>query len=132
MRRSLRRGFSEIAGVARGDTPTHAHLRSRLTFFLLASIAVDVVAAVLAFMLERHAPDTKITTIGNAAFWTTTQMLTVSSQFPNPISTGAKVLDVVLEFWAITVVTALAGSFGSFFHRRSQEIAIGGLKKLPS
>jgi hypothetical protein len=41
--------------------------------------------------------------------------LTVSSQLRNPISTGARVLDIFFEMWAITVVAALAGSLGSFF-----------------
>lgn len=114
-------GLSEIAAVARGDLPSHAHLRSRLIFLTVASLAVDVVGTILAFLLERHAHGTGIPTLGDAAFWTTTQLLTVSSALPNPLTTGGKVLDVALELWAITVVTALAGSFGAFFHRRSAE-----------
>jgi hypothetical protein len=55
-------------------------------------------------------------------FWTTAQMLTVSSQMPNPVTTGGKIIDLFLEFWAITAVTAVAGSFGAFFHRRGLEM----------
>ena len=60
-------------------------------------------------------------TLGDAAFWTTTQLLTVSSQLPNPISTPARMLDVFLQAWAISAVAALAGSFSAFFHRRGME-----------
>ena len=107
--------------VARAATPTHEHLRARLTFILVASLAVDVVASVLILMFERHAPGTRVTTPGDAVFWTSTQLLTVSSQLPNPISTQARVLDVLLQAYAISVVATLAGSFGAFFHRRGIE-----------
>jgi hypothetical protein len=38
------------------------------------------------------------------------------------VTTGGKIIDLFLEFWAITAVTAVAGSFGAFFHRRSMEL----------
>ncbi len=107
--------------VARAATPTHEHLRARLAFILVASVAVDLVASVLIFVFERHAAGTEITTLGDAVFWTSTQLLTVSSQLANPISTPARVLDVILQAYAISVVAALAGSFGAFFHRRGME-----------
>src|ERR1700759_100157 len=33
-----------------------------------------------------------------------------------------KVLELVFDLWAITVVASLAGSFGAFFHARSKEM----------
>jgi hypothetical protein len=39
----------------------------------------------------------------------------VSSSVKNPVTHAGQVVDVVLEFWAIFVVTAIAGSFASFF-----------------
>jgi hypothetical protein len=112
---------SEVRAVARGETPTHGHLRDRLWRIALATIGVDLIASVLVFLFERHAHGTQVTNLGDAVFWTTTQLLTVSSQLPNPISTPARVLDVFLQLWAISVVAALAGSFGAFFHRRGLE-----------
>jgi hypothetical protein len=111
----------ELTAVVRGLTPTHAHLRERLGILFVATVLVDVAGSVLALLFERHAAGTAITNIGDAAFWTTTQLLTVSSQMPNPLTTGGRVLDVFLEAWAITVVGVLAGSFGAFFHRRGLE-----------
>lgn len=107
--------------VARAVTPTHEHLRSRIAFLFVASVVLDAVASVLVFVFERDMPGTGITTFGDAVFWTTTQLLTVSSQLPNPISTPARVLDVFLQMYAISVVAMLAGSFGAFFHRRGIE-----------
>jgi hypothetical protein len=107
--------------VARGLTPTHQHLRSRLAFVFVMTIAVDAVASMLIFVFERHAAGTDITTLGDAVFWTSTQLLTVSSQLRNPISAPARVLDVFLQAYAISAVAALAGSFGAFFHRRGNE-----------
>jgi hypothetical protein len=117
------RGLQEIHDVLRAATPTHLHLRSRLAFVLGATILVDAVASVLILLFERHAQGTEITNLGDALFWTSTQLLTVSSQLPNPISTPARVLDVLIQAYAISVVAVLAGSFGAFFHRRGMERA---------
>jgi hypothetical protein len=111
----------ELHNVARATTPTHEHLRSRIAFVVVLTLLLDAVASVLIFAFERDAPGTRITNIGDAVFWTSTQLLTVSSQLPNPISTPARVLDVFLQAYAISVVAVLAGSFGAFFHRRGLE-----------
>ena len=111
----------EARDIARAATPTHHHFRDRLVAVVLFTVAVDLVCAVLGFLLERHAPQTEVKSFGSALFWTSTQLLTVSSQFKNPITTGGRVLDVFMEAYAITVVATLAGSFGSFLHRRSAE-----------
>jgi hypothetical protein len=118
-----RNGFGEIRDILRARTPTHLHLRSRLIFVLGATLLVDAVSSVLILTFERHAHGTEITNIGDAVFWTSTQLLTVSSQLPNPISAPARVLDVFLQAYAISVVAVLAGSWGAFFHRRGMERA---------
>jgi len=65
---------------------TTEHLRARVATLLAVTVALDLVASVLAYLFERHAPATGITTLGDALFWTSTQLLTVSSQLPNPIT----------------------------------------------
>lgn len=121
MPQPVKAGSREVLKVARGVTPTHEHLRSRLVFIIVATVILGAVASVLVFFFERHADGTEITTLGDSVFWTSTQLLTVSSQLPNPISTAARVLDVFLQAYAISVVAMLAGSFGAFFHRRGIE-----------
>jgi len=105
--------------TVRAETGAHAELRSRITGVIVLTVVIDLLAAALGWTLERHHGE--ITTFWNALFWTTTQMLTVSSQFPNPLTTGGKILDVFLEVWALVVVTSVAGVFASFFHHRSRE-----------
>ena len=39
--------------VAQAVTPTHAHLRSRLSALAMATIMLDVVASVFIFIFER-------------------------------------------------------------------------------
>ena len=81
-----------------------------------------MLCAIAGFLLERHAQQTEIKTFGSAVFWTTTQLLTVSSQIKNPISIGGRILDVFMEIYAITVIAGLAGAIGSFLQKRGQEI----------
>jgi hypothetical protein len=114
----------ELAIVARPPREgAHRHLHDRVRMVLVATIVVDAVCALVAFLAERHVHGTGIHSIGTAGFWTTTQLLTVSSQMPNPLTTAGRVLDVGMEIYAMTAVTALAGMFGAFFHHRSQELA---------
>jgi pseudouridine-5'-phosphate glycosidase len=117
----LRRLGSEVGKVVRADTASHLHLRERLTTVFAASLVLDLIAAVAIYFLERGKTQTGIHTFGDALFWTSAQLLTVSSQMPNPVTTGGKIIDLFLELWAITAVTAVAGSFGAFFHRRGME-----------
>ena len=117
----VRRALREIAAVVRADTDTHLHLRQRIVAIALITVAVDVVCTVLMWLFERHAPQTDVKSIGSALFFSSTQLLTVSSSMANPLTTAGRVLDVLMEAYAITVVASLAGSFGAFFHRRSRE-----------
>lgn len=108
--------------MLRARTPTHGRLRDTLTVIVVTTIGVDLVSAALAFIFEHDARGTQIHTYGSALFWTSTQLLTVSSQLPNPFSVGGRILDVAMEAYAITVVAALAGSIGTFLVRRAREI----------
>ena len=120
--RVLASAAREVYRVARAATPTHRRLRDALTAIAVATIGVDLICAVIAFLLERHSKETEIETFGSALFWTTTQLLTVSSQIKNPISTGGRILDVFMEVWAITVIATLAGAMGSFLQKRGEEM----------
>ena len=43
------------------------------------------------------------------------QLLTVSSQITNPLTSGGRIVDVVLQAWAVIVVASIGGSFAAFF-----------------
>lgn len=116
-----RAALAEVRKVLQGRTPTHARLRDTLSVLVVVTIGVDLASAVLALMFERHVHDNAIHTFGSALFWTTTQLLTVSSQIPNPFSVGGRILDVFMEAYSITVVATLAGSIGAFLIRRARE-----------
>jgi hypothetical protein len=67
------------------------------------------------WLLESGKKGSDLHGFGDSLFFSSVQILSVSSSLKNPITSGGKIVDVVLEFWAIFVVTALAGSFASFF-----------------
>jgi hypothetical protein len=120
--RLIRSAMAEIRAVARAGSPAHARLRDILITIGVATIGIDLVCAVLALVLERHVRGTQIDSFGSALFWSSTQLLTVSSQIPNPLSVGGRILDVLMEAYAITVVATLAGSMGAFLIRRGREV----------
>jgi len=106
-----------------GASPRHLHLRRRLFEIMLSIVVVDVIGTALMLMFEHGASRSEITNVGDALFWTTAQLLTVSSQMRNPVTTGGRVVDVCLMAFAITVVASLAGSFGSYFRKADEEMA---------
>jgi hypothetical protein len=112
----------EFRDVLRAATATHRRLRDHLMTIAVATAGVDLLCAILAFLFERGSAQTEINTFGSAVFWTTTQLLTVSSQLKNPISAPGRVLDVFMEIYAITVIATLAGAIGSFLQKRGEEI----------
>lgn len=109
---------AELGNVARAKTDVHARLRNHVVLIVLATIALDMVCALLAYVFEHSAKQTQVTSFGSALFWTTSQLLTVSSSYANPITTGGQILDVIMEIWAIIVVTSTAGAIGAFFVKR--------------
>lgn len=113
----------EFMAVVRGSTPNHLHLRNRLGGLVGFVGVVDVIASIGVYVLEKDAPGSDIHNWADAVFWTTAQLLTVSSSFSNPVTGGGMVVDVVIMFIGITVVAALAGTFGSFLYRISMERA---------
>jgi hypothetical protein len=96
--------------------------RTRLAFVAVTTLVIDVVFTVLAYFSERGAPDA-FHTIWESAFWVTTQLLTVSSQLPNPQNTLTKFIDIGLEAWAVFVVAALAGIVTDWLHHRTRHRA---------
>ena len=120
--RVMREAATEVRDVVHAGTPTHGRLRDRLVAIAVATIGFDLICAVLAFLFEHHQKQTQINSFGSALFWTTTQLLTVSSSIQNPISFAGRVLDAVMEIYAITVIASLAGALGAFLVKRGEEI----------
>jgi hypothetical protein len=93
----------------------HRRLTARLLLVLAATAIVDAIGTVLVFVFERHAKGSDIHSFGDALFFTTVQLLTVSSQIKNPLTAAGRIVDVGLEVWAVIVVAGSAGAVATFF-----------------
>ena len=98
----------------RGWQAHHHRLVARLLLILVGTVIVDAAGTVLIFMTERHARGTDIHTLWDAFFFSTVQLLTVSSQIRNPFSALGRLVDIVLEIWAVLVVAGSAGAIAAF------------------
>ena len=107
----IRQEFAQLTGW----DDRHRLLLARLAIVLLATAAIDVVGSVLVYHFERHVPFTEIRSFGDALFFTTVQLLTVSSQIRNPLTTAGPHCRRRLEIWAVIVVAGSAGAIASFF-----------------
>jgi hypothetical protein len=93
----------------------HRRLAARLIIALVLTLVVLAVGSVLIWIFESGKKGGEIHGFGDSVFFTSVQLLTISSSITNPVTAVGKVVDVALEMWAIFVVTAIAGSFASFF-----------------
>ena len=94
----------------------HRRLFARLLIALGLSIVVFVIGTVLIWVFENGQKGGDIHGFGDAAFFCSVQLLSVSSSMTNPLTSAGKIIDVGLEAWAIFVITAVAGSFATFFN----------------
>jgi hypothetical protein len=110
-----------VLAVARGSSKTHYHLRRRLMIIFGATAVFAVICTLLVYLVEHKAHGGEIRSLWDSFIFTTSQLLTGSS-VANPSTNLGKILELVFDLWAITVVASLAGSFGAFFHARSKEM----------
>src|SRR5205823_995670 len=85
------RGGGETCGVLREELrrlvtwgERHRRLLARLLIVLLLTVLVDLVGAVLAWRFEEGVKGSDIHSFGGALFFSTVQILTVSSSLKNP------------------------------------------------
>jgi hypothetical protein len=93
----------------------HRRLAARLIIAFGLTLLVLAAGSALIWVFESGRKGGDIHGFGDAVFFTAVQLLTVSSSITNPLTAAGKVVDVVLEMWGIFVLTAIAGSFASFF-----------------
>ena len=104
----------ELSRLARFEE-RHRRLVARLLLAACLTSLVFVIGTGLVWLTESGVKGSDIHGLGDSAFFTAVQLLTVSSSMPNPVTTAGKILDVALEAWGIFVITAMAGSFATFF-----------------
>jgi hypothetical protein len=93
----------------------HKRLVSRLVLVLALTAVIDAFGTLLVYAFERKIQQSDIHSLFDAFFFTTVQLLTVSSQIKNPLTTAGRVVDIFLEIWAVVVVAGSAGAIATFF-----------------
>jgi hypothetical protein len=98
----------------RNSSDSHKRLHARVLLLLMFTLLVDLLAAAL---ISKIVKEDNLTTFWTAFIWASSQLLAGGSSL-TAMKTGGHWMEVVLEFFDITVVAALAGSFAAFFHER--------------
>ena len=119
--RPVKHAGHEVMAVARASSKTHYHLRRRITIIFGTTAVFALLCTLVVYLTEHNAKHTEIHNLWDAFLFSTSQLLTGSS-VANPRTNLGKILELVFDLWAITVVASLAGSFGAFFHARSKEM----------
>ena len=119
--RPVKHAGHEVMAVARAKTKTHYHLRRRIAIIFGTTAVFAVICTLIVYFAEHEAKGGEIHSLWDAFLFSTSQLLTGSS-VANPTTNLGKILELIFDLWAITVVASLAGSFGAFFHARSKEM----------
>lgn len=119
--RPVKHAGHEVMAVARATTRTHYHLRRRIAIIFGTTAVFALLCTLVVYLTEHNAKGTEIHSLWDSFLFSTSQLLTGSS-VANPRTNLGKILELIFDLWAITVVASLAGSFGAFFHARSKEM----------
>jgi hypothetical protein len=104
-------------------TPRKPHriFRRRVAYALGLVVVADAIGTVLMKIFETDKPRSEIHGLWDAFFFTTVQLLTISSQLRNPVTTPGRIVDIWLELVGLALVSSLAGTFASFYLHLSVE-----------
>ena len=98
--------------------------RSRIAMLAGVSVVLDLVAAGLAKVFEHGAHARASRPTSTPCSGRRRSCSRSRRSCPNPERTATKVLDVVLEAWAIIVVASLAATFSDLLHHRTRHRAM--------
>jgi voltage-gated potassium channel len=99
----------------------HHVLRRRVRVSLTVVLVADAIGTVLMWLFERNKLRSEIHDVWDAFFFSTVQLLTISSQMRNPVTTPGRIVDIFLELVGVGFVSAVAGSFASFYLNLGEE-----------
>jgi hypothetical protein len=88
------RALGQAQQFARRRPPApHRQLRGRALSALVLVGIVDLIGTLLMWLFEDEASQSEIHNLWDALFFSTVQLLTVSSQMSNPVTTGGRIVD---------------------------------------
>ena len=87
--------------------------QSRLGYLFGMTVLVAFFGAVGVFLFERDAEASSLRTFGDAMWWSTALMTTIGSEMA-PVSTGGRLIALVMMVFAMVVVVYLIGAVSAF------------------
>jgi hypothetical protein len=122
----LHRVVRSLHATAFSQSKRFKQFRRNMAEIAVATVIVISIGTVAVFLFEGDASGTAITNIGDSLFWTTAQVLTVSSSMPNPVTTGGRIVDVFLMAYAVVMIGLLVSVFSRVLLRDDDEDRIDG------
>lgn len=113
--------FRGVRDLIQANSVPHSDLRMRLLTTVALTIGMTIVATIALFLVERHHPTSDIHSLWDAFYFTASQMVTLSTPMRNPVTWIGQIMVLIIDVYAITIVSTLAGMFGAFFYHRSDE-----------
>ena len=87
----------------------------------MLTFGVAALATVAIWVAEHGHKESDIHSLWEAFFFSISQLTTMSTSMANPVTRTGEVIVLLMDFYAITVVSTLAGMFGAYFYHRTDE-----------
>ena len=91
-------------------------LVARLTFLVVVTLLLDLAFALVFLLVERGVAGTEVSNYGDALFWATSQLTTVSSSIRNPLTPAGRFVAVGMDLLAVGFVSVLISTITSHLH----------------
>jgi hypothetical protein len=117
----LHRVLDSLRATAFSQSDRFKQFRRHMAEITAATVAVIAIGTLFVFLFERHAPGTAISSIGDSLYWTTAQVLTVSSSMPNALTTGGRIVNVFLMAYAVVMIGLIVSVFSKVLLRGEDE-----------
>lgn len=114
----IHRGLRDLL---RAKSHPHADLRRRLGSTITLTVLISAVATFAILAVEHSHPASDIHSLWDAFYFTVSQMTTLSSSMANPVTRAGQIIVLLVDIYAITIVSTLAGMFGAYFYHRTDE-----------
>ncbi len=110
--------FAGLRGRKLGDDMVSHHSVAAMAFVI---VSLSVSAAALVYDVERHAPGSRIHTVGDAFWWAIVTVSTVGYGDFYPVTTAGRVIAGCLMFVGVCTSALIAAAFAAIFIKDKNE-----------
>lgn len=106
----------------------HLFFYHKLHYILMAAFVFIIAIAIIVVIIERNAPGSNLTIIGDGIWWAFVTVAAVGYGDHYPVTTVGRVLAIMLMFVGITLFSIITANVASLFVEEDEEKELDEIK----